>query len=413
MSSRVFRRRSATAAWIYAAVACGIAGTIVAARVLRPRRLRRVRDGARGRGLLPDPPRPHGRGVAHEVRLPLRRRPGLGTAAAAVPPGAAAQGRRRSARHARSSSRSRRSPTSSSARTASSQALLAAALLPLVQSSENVGVDGAAPAQPLRPSRRVPGRIGRASPARDRDRRAARRDGGARRDRRRAGHRDRRHLVRRARRAASVPVGAPRESSARTSRGSARSCSQSSIATGVISLRTTLVPLVLGVVSGTTQVGLFRIAQTPQTGLAAASSPARLDAHDRADARLGEGRARAHPRRDPQLHEVGRGADARRGARVLHRDAVARRARLRLGVRRRRDCRPRRPPRRRDPLRARLDEVAARSRSAGRGCGSSRTASRRSSRSRSSPCSGRSGARRARRSPCSPRRSCSPPPGSS
>jgi O-antigen/teichoic acid export membrane protein len=51
---------------------------------------------------------------------------------------------------------------------------------------------------------------------------------------------------------------------------------QSSIATGVISLRTTLVPLVLGIVSGPTQVGLFRIAQTPQTGLAAASSPARL-----------------------------------------------------------------------------------------------------------------------------------------
>jgi O-antigen/teichoic acid export membrane protein len=51
---------------------------------------------------------------------------------------------------------------------------------------------------------------------------------------------------------------------------------QSSIATGVISARTTLVPLVLGVVAGPTQVGLFRIAQTPQTGLAAASSPARL-----------------------------------------------------------------------------------------------------------------------------------------
>src|SRR5512134_1067115 len=34
MSSRVTRRRSATAVWIYAAVACGILGTIVAARVL-------------------------------------------------------------------------------------------------------------------------------------------------------------------------------------------------------------------------------------------------------------------------------------------------------------------------------------------------------------------------------------------
>jgi O-antigen/teichoic acid export membrane protein len=51
---------------------------------------------------------------------------------------------------------------------------------------------------------------------------------------------------------------------------------QSSAGTGVISLRTTLVPLVLGVVAGPTQVGLFRVAQTPHTGLVAASSPARL-----------------------------------------------------------------------------------------------------------------------------------------
>ena len=34
MAPRLLRRRSATAAWIYAAVACGILGTIVAARVL-------------------------------------------------------------------------------------------------------------------------------------------------------------------------------------------------------------------------------------------------------------------------------------------------------------------------------------------------------------------------------------------
>jgi len=34
--------------------------------------------------------------------------------------------------------------------------------------------------------------------------------------------------------------------------------------------------MLLGIVSGTTQVAFFRIAQTPQTGLAAASSPARL-----------------------------------------------------------------------------------------------------------------------------------------
>src|SRR5512139_2044793 len=34
MGSRLLRRRSATAAWIYAAVALGIVGTVVAARVL-------------------------------------------------------------------------------------------------------------------------------------------------------------------------------------------------------------------------------------------------------------------------------------------------------------------------------------------------------------------------------------------
>ncbi len=51
---------------------------------------------------------------------------------------------------------------------------------------------------------------------------------------------------------------------------------QSSVATGVISLRHALTPLLLGVVSNPTQVGIFRIAQTPNSGLAAASSPARL-----------------------------------------------------------------------------------------------------------------------------------------
>jgi O-antigen/teichoic acid export membrane protein len=51
---------------------------------------------------------------------------------------------------------------------------------------------------------------------------------------------------------------------------------QSTVGTGVVSLRTALVPLVLGIVAGPTHVGLFRIGQTPQAGLAAASSPARL-----------------------------------------------------------------------------------------------------------------------------------------
>ena len=77
------------------------------------------------------------------------------------------------------------------------------------------------------------------------------------------------------RRAASVPVGAG-DGARRGRAGDSSFVLQSSLATGVISLRTTLIPLILGVVSGTTQVGLFRIATTPQTGLAAASSPARL-----------------------------------------------------------------------------------------------------------------------------------------
>lgn len=51
---------------------------------------------------------------------------------------------------------------------------------------------------------------------------------------------------------------------------------QSSLATGMLSLRTAFAPLLLGVVAGPTQVGLFRIAQAPQAGLSAASSPVRL-----------------------------------------------------------------------------------------------------------------------------------------
>jgi len=51
---------------------------------------------------------------------------------------------------------------------------------------------------------------------------------------------------------------------------------QSSVATGILSLRTMLAPLLLGMVAGPTQVGLLRIAQSPQSGLTAASSPVRL-----------------------------------------------------------------------------------------------------------------------------------------
>ena len=51
---------------------------------------------------------------------------------------------------------------------------------------------------------------------------------------------------------------------------------QSSLGTGVVSLRALLAPLVLGILANPTQVGLFRTAQAPQTGFAALSAPARL-----------------------------------------------------------------------------------------------------------------------------------------
>jgi O-antigen/teichoic acid export membrane protein len=51
---------------------------------------------------------------------------------------------------------------------------------------------------------------------------------------------------------------------------------QSSVATGVISLRSALTPVLLGVVAGTTQVGYYRVALAPQSGFSAASAPVRL-----------------------------------------------------------------------------------------------------------------------------------------
>ena len=51
---------------------------------------------------------------------------------------------------------------------------------------------------------------------------------------------------------------------------------QSSAATAMISLRSALAPLLLGVVAGPVQVGLFRIALAPQTGFNSATAPVRL-----------------------------------------------------------------------------------------------------------------------------------------
>jgi len=51
---------------------------------------------------------------------------------------------------------------------------------------------------------------------------------------------------------------------------------RSSLATGVVSLRGTLAPLLLGLVTSPLQVGYFRVGQSPQGGLAALTGPARL-----------------------------------------------------------------------------------------------------------------------------------------
>jgi len=51
---------------------------------------------------------------------------------------------------------------------------------------------------------------------------------------------------------------------------------QSSAATGVLSLRGGLAPLLLAGVTSTTQTGLFKIAQAPQSGFQALSAPARM-----------------------------------------------------------------------------------------------------------------------------------------
>jgi O-antigen/teichoic acid export membrane protein len=272
--SRVLRRRSATAAWIYLAVACGIAGTIVAARVLGLDDFGVFATALAAVGFfqvlldltVEESLTKYGfRYVAAQDWGRLRRlfRPMLflklaGGALATMILVALA-------------------PLADELFYAQGveQALLAAALLPLVQSSENV----AATALLLHSRYDLRGAyqagssglrliaIVIAAPL---------------------GVTEALVAIVIAQAAATVVVSiagvvALRRFPAAPSRelgedvpGIRSFVIQSSIATGVISLRTTLVPLILGVVSGTTQVGLFRIAQTPQTGLAAASSPARL-----------------------------------------------------------------------------------------------------------------------------------------
>lgn len=69
---------------------------------------------------------------------------------------------------------------------------------------------------------------------------------------------------------------APQESLASDRAGIRSFVVQSSAATGLLSLRTALAPLLLGIAAGPIQLGLFRIAQAPQAGYAALSSPVRM-----------------------------------------------------------------------------------------------------------------------------------------
>jgi O-antigen/teichoic acid export membrane protein len=59
-------------------------------------------------------------------------------------------------------------------------------------------------------------------------------------------------------------------------RGILRFVVSSSLATGVVSLRGTLSPILLGAVTNPVELGYFRIAQSPQNGFASLSAPVRL-----------------------------------------------------------------------------------------------------------------------------------------
>ncbi len=154
--------------------------------------------------------------------------------------------------------------------------VLASALLPLVQAPENV----ASTALLLRGRYDLRGAYLTFSMALRllaiADRHAVRRLAGDRLHRGRTGGGDRCALGRGAERVSTVPLCDRRGRSAEDRAPIKSFVVQSSLATGMLSLRTALAPLLLGVVAGTTQVGLFRIAQAPQAGLSAASSPVRL-----------------------------------------------------------------------------------------------------------------------------------------
>ena len=122
---------------------------------LHGRGVRALRDRARRDGFLPVAARPDRRGVADEVRLPLRRCGGLGAAATALPSGARAEARGGAlaglALLALAPVRGL-----DLRRRGSAWPLVAAAALPLAPGARERRDDGAPPAQPLRPPRALP-----------------------------------------------------------------------------------------------------------------------------------------------------------------------------------------------------------------------------------------------------------------
>ena len=268
---RLLVRRSLTAVGIYSSVALGFLGTVVATRELSPRRLRRLRDGPLRDELPAVVLRPDRRGGARQVRLSLLDARGLGPLPPALLECAPLQARGlgRSARSGSSCSRSWRrtgsrcracSPpgfrsgsrsrgsrgrcstcadATTSARSFSmwSMALRLAGIAVGAHFGLAEAIAGVLAAQ-VRATASV-GVVGLA-------------------------------------RLSSLPECAVDGRSATSAGRSSRSSAQSSAATGVLSLRGGLAPLLLGAVTSTKQVGLFRVAQAPQSGFQALSAPARM-----------------------------------------------------------------------------------------------------------------------------------------
>ena len=99
---------------------------------------------------------------------------------------------------------------------------------------------------------------------------------------------------------------------------------QSSAATAMVSARAALAPLILGVVAGPTQVGFLRVAQAPQSGYSAASSPVRLILLTEQTRDWEHGRQHDVLRGITRVHARGRRRRACRAAHLPLGDAVAR-----------------------------------------------------------------------------------------